>query len=933
MGLTLWQMDEEIVGRTAELEVVERFAARLSSGPRGLAIQGEAGIGKTALWLRAVAVAGASGAQVLQARPASPEVRVSFSALVDLFERVPDALLGELPPPQRTALEVALYRVQASGDPESSIVGVALLHAIRLLAADRPLVIAVDEAQWLDRPSRTALEYAVRRLRDERVGVLAAERVSADTPAGEDLPSFLDPNGVDRLVLGPIPVGALHHLVRTRLGLSLPRPTLLWVHDQAAGNPFYALELARAWGSSMVLGERQARGVAPPSVPSSLHDLLRRRIDILPDRTRDLLLIAALSTHPTLEILASAADASEGSVAETLEPARAAGVIEIAEGGALRIAHPLLAATIAGAAPVARRRAAHRRLAELAADPEEHARHLAAGADAPDLAIARELVTAADLASTRGAIAAAVDLLDQAERLWPTADRAGRQRLLLLRAERIFLSGDTMRAHRELDELLRLVEDPTTRLEAEILVATVIMYDGNGRDACRLMEDALTRAPDAATRARIHARLAWMYEHDLEAAAHHSRTAVSLIDPDADPGTYAFGLMNAAALELQLGRGADGAAIARGHELQERSRVWDFSSLPANWSKWMDDFDRSRELNERYLERARQMGDESSIAQLLGYLVELECWTGQMDRATSLADEAVDAAEQTEQPSYLSAALARRALVRAYRGHLHDARADASRALELGEQIASELLEGLALSVLAFIEMSAGNVAAAATAADRALEIVDGTGSRDHVMLRFHADQIEAHIALGDLPLATALLERHEARNKVAPRPWLLVTGLRCRALLAAASGDVAGGLVLADRAVEALDALAMPLEAGRTWQVAGQLRRRAGRRRDAATALASAEAIFDGLGAAVWLDRTRREIASLGLSRGAADELTPSEERVAGLAAGGLTNREVAARLLISPKTVEATLARAYQKLGIRRRAELGARLGPRGP
>ncbi|MEO5965724.1 MAG: AAA family ATPase, partial [Candidatus Limnocylindrales bacterium] len=683
-------MDEEIVGRSAELEVIERFAARLSGGPHGLAIQGEAGIGKTTLWLRAVAAADAAGAQVLQARPASPEVRVSFSALVDLFERVPDALFAELPPPQRTALEVALYRVHASGDPESSIVGVAVLHAIRLLAADRPVVIAVDEAQWLDRPSRTALEYAVRRLRDERVGVLVAERVSADTPAdspadgpmGDDLPSFLDGGGVDRLVLGPIPVGALHHLVRTRLGISLPRPTLLWVHDQAAGNPFYALELARAWGSSVVPGERQVRGGALPTVPPSLHDLLRRRIDVLPERTRELLLIAALSTHPTLDVVAGAADETAESVAELLEPARAAGVIEVAEGGALRIAHPLLAATIRAAASSVRRRAGHRRLAELAADPEEHARHLAAGADAPDLAIAQDLATAADLAATRGAIAAAVELLDEAERLWPITDRAGHQRLLLARAERIFLSGDTMRAHNELDGLLRVVEDPATRLEAEILLATVIVYDGDGRDACRLMEDALTRAADPATQARIHARLAWMYEHDLEAAARHSRLAVELIDPDADPGTYAFGLMNAAALELQLGRGADVAAIARGHELQERSGVWDFSTLPANWAKWMDDFDRSRDLNEGYLERSRQMGDESSVAHLLGYLVELECWTGHMDRATRLADEAVDAAEQTAQPSYLSAALARRALVRAYCGRLQDARSDASRALE-----------------------------------------------------------------------------------------------------------------------------------------------------------------------------------------------------------------------------------------------------------
>jgi DNA-binding NarL/FixJ family response regulator len=307
-----------------------------------------------------------------------------------------------------------------------------------------------------------------------------------------------------------------------------------------------------------------------------------------------------------------------------------------------------------------------------------------------------------------------------------------------------------------------------------------------------------------------------------------------------------------------------------------------------------------------------------------------------MDRAEALAEEGVDVAEQTGQRAYISAAHARRALVRAYRGRLEDARREALLAEQLAAAVTSPTLEALALGIQAFIAISADDPVTAAAVADRAMAIVDATGMIEAPMFRFQADQIEAHIELGHLELAASLLERLERRNAVAPRPSLAATGGRCRALLTAARGDVADALEAIDRALGAHARVDLPLEAGRSWLVAGQLRRRAGQRRAAAAAFAEAERLFEALGAAVWLDRTRRGLRSLGSARGsaaaiAADDLTPSETRIAELAASGLTNRAVAERLLISPKTVEASLARAYAKLGIRSRAELGARLGPR--
>ena len=972
-------MSTEIVGRSAEQAAIDRFIAAVSGdrraegelpGPRGLAISGEAGIGKSTLWAAIVAAATTAGALVLEARPASPEVRLSFSGIVDLLDGHVDVVLDRLSVPQRAALEVALYRQPAGEASESGIVGVAVLQTLRLLAETRPVVVAVDDLQWLDAPSAGALEYAIRRLRTEPIGVLTATRVGPEMPASSvsteaavasassngghtaasgsespdggptavpDLVALLPADAREELHLGPLPIGALHHLFRTRLDLSLPRPTLIRLHVQSGGNPLYALELARAWttraGADGVTAHPIERERA---IPASLRELLRHRLDGLPVATTETLLVIALAGQPTIGTVGDVTGRTRIAVRDDLEPARRAGILELLPGDDVRIGHPLLAATIAEAASPAERRRVHRSLAELATEPEARARHLAAADDGPDLETATALATAADLASARGATAAAVELLDDAIRRWPSDDPLGRQRALFKRAERTFLAGDTAQAMKELRELVPELTDLATRSNAEILLATVVAYDGNADEARLLLEAAIDRTSDPASRGRMFSRLTWIHEDVLAASARAGRSAVELLDPDVDPAAYSFALMNVASVELQLGLPPDHAAIERGHEIQEQARVWEYSTLPANWSKWMDDFDRSRELTEQYMERARDMGDESSMAHLISYLVELECWTGRMDRAEALADEGVDVAEQTGQRAYVSAAHARRALVRAHRGRLDVARGEAVLAEQLGAAVGSPTLEALGLAIQTFIAISAEDPAAATVAADRALAIIDGTGMVEAPMFRFQADQIEAHIALGHLELAESLLERLERRNAVAPRPSLAATGGRCRALLAAARGDVAAALEAIDAALEAHTRVDLPLEAGRSWLVAGQLRRRSAQRRAAAGALAEAERRFETLGASVWLDRTRRELRSLGNARGtaaalAADALTPSETRIAELAASGLTNRAVAERLLISPKTVEASLAKAYAKLGIRSRAELGARLGPR--
>jgi DNA-binding CsgD family transcriptional regulator len=907
----------DIVGRDAEHGRLLDFIDRAPAGPAALVIEGEPGIGKTLLWLAAVDGARARDAVVLETRPSESETSLSFLGLNDLLDAVDPAAIASLAPPQRRAIEIALRRVDPrESSADEAAVAVGVLNILRRLAGERRVVIAIDDEPWLDLPSVAVLASAVRRLRDEDVRLVLTRRT--ESPASR-LVSAIRDDRIERIDLEPLAIGALHRLVRTRLGLSLPRPALVRLHAVTRGNPLYALELARLFGTGAV-----APGALDRGVPANLQGLLERRLADLAESSRRAVLTAAIASRPTLALIAKVLEADEDDVATDLDGAQRAGIL-VRRGDRIEFTHPLLAAAARGSLSGGERRRLHRVLARLVDDPEEVAFHLAESSDTPDEAVASALEAAGRRAVDRGAVIAGIDLHERAVDRTPAGDPRARARRTVQLAATLFTSGDTARAHRLLSDVLPTVDEPNVRSEAALLLATIIWFDGDSRDAAAIAETALAETVDDGWRAKFHSRLSWIYDFDVARATEHAREALELLDPERDPDVYAFALLSAAHGDLQLGIRADHDAVARGHALQEGARLWEFSTLPANWAKWMDDFSRARELTQLYLDRARTNGDDSSVAQLLGYLAELECWTGHLDLGLAYVEEALVTAEQTEQPAFVAAALARRASIAALRGRTADALADAAASLAVAEEQRSPPLIALARGTLATIAFVVDDFAAVDRESRLASEELERVGDVTQPSHRFHADQIEALISLGELDRAEALTARLAARGALGPVRWALATAARCRALLAAARGDVRGALDEVEAALSVHQELDMPVELGRTLLVAGQLRRRAGRRRDAATALGEARDIFERVGATPWIDRVRREADRLGLQRGDGLTLTPSEERIARLAASGLTNREVASRLSISPKTVEANLARTYEKLAIHSRAELG--------
>jgi DNA-binding CsgD family transcriptional regulator len=913
-----------VLGRDAELAAIEAWlrpdvatSAGHSSAGGVLVLDGEPGIGKTTLWTQGIHIARGLGWQVLSCRPVRSDAGMPHVALADLLRLVPDDNFVSLPTPQRRALRVALLREEAGdGDLEPRAVGTALTTLLAAVADDGPLLVAADDAQWLDPASVRALAFAMRRLAHRHVAVMATIRTEG--PGMRAPRSFtaietaLSPGTARRLTVGPLSVAAVHQMFHQHLGTSFPRPVLVRVHRAAGGNPFYALEIGRE-----VLRRGVPRAGQPLPVPDDHRDVTLLRLRRLPPATRDLL--SAVAAMPS----AAASDLD----LEVLAPAETAGIVSVSPGGRVQFTHPLYGSVLYSSLPEAVRRGVHRQLAERTASPEERAWHLALAAAGPDDATAAELDHAAAVASARGAADVAVELMELACRLTPTADREARVRRSIELAERRYFAGDPAGARQELEQTRRSLPEGEDRARVLLELGSVMWVQGEGEAGMAHMTRALAEAQSLALRARIHSRIS-AESDDADIAVEHGEAALALLDEDDDPQLYSFALHNLALFRLYAGRGADHEAVERGMRLQREMAAWEMSSVPAFWARNFDDFDTARHRFEDLLRVMREQGDEATIAGVLTHLARLEAMTGRMARARAFADEALDLAAQTEQETYINMALCAKGHVRAFAGELESARAAIGELLGRLEAHPDIVLEGMARIVLGLIAITAGDLAEADQQLSRSDEIEESLHHREPATGRFHADHAEAVTGLGDLARAERMVQRMEARAEAVPRPWILAVSARCRGLLNAARGNLDAALADYERAIAAHRNLDMPTEYGRTLLHLGRLHRRRNERQRAQQLLAQAVAVFESAGALGWAVVGHDELSRALGRRGSAQHLTPTEEKICELAMSGMRNTEIAAQMFLSGKTVEANLSRAYRKLGIRSRTELASAL-----
>jgi DNA-binding CsgD family transcriptional regulator len=906
----------DVVGRDAELTAIRGLVDAPRAG--GMLLRGEPGIGKTVLWEVGVDEARRKGWRVLEHRGAQAEAGLSFTGLSDLLADAFDQVAETLAAPRRRALEVALLLADPRGaPPDSRAIGLGLLDVLRALSADGPVMLALDDIQWLDASSAAVVALAVRRLGDEAVTVLATRRTQPG--ATSDGASF--DGRLEQITLPPLAPAAMERLLRNALDRELPRATLVAIERACGGNPFFAVELARS--------ARREAGEPHVRVPESLREVLSGRLDRLPDATRAVLLDVAALARPTLEIVAPDASASAA-----FDVAVTEGVVRL-DGSNVRFAHPLLGSLTYDRAPPGLRRSVHARLARLVSDPEERARHLAlAAGEARDEGLAADLDAASRHAAARGATAAAADLAELAVRHTPSAHHDAMTARRILAARLHHQAGDIDRAADIYEALLPGL--PAGPLRADVLYGDALTQRPDVPSRIALLEEALAVGGDDDVRvAELLGFLAinrWLAGQVVQ-GVEDGREGLRRAERVGDPRLLVTAIARAGWVEI-WGLGRTPGMLERGMELEGRlgapTRFQDSPRFTFACQCWQADrLDLAAEILEDFAASAERRGDEVARGFAMVVLGTVEREAGRIELAVDRLDAVLHLAEQIAEPQLqlLATTFGARALLDA--GRLEEARRHAQHGVALTSAVKDVTHGTVAEIVLGQIDFMRGDLQAARDRLADMPERLLAQGSGAPINTPW-AEAIESLIGLGELRRAEELLG---LLDDVAPRAnrYGRLLAARSRGLLRLARDDVEG-------AVEALHAAlaeegdTYPLERGRTFLALGTTYRRTRRLRAAKQAIADAERIFEDIGARAWHQRAGEELAHIGGRRTRGDELTDAERRVAALAAQGMQNKEIAATQYLGIGTVEKHLTSVYRKLGIRSRTELATRFADAG-
>jgi DNA-binding NarL/FixJ family response regulator len=899
--------DMKVVGRESELGCLQEFVERVAERGGALLVRGEPGIGKTVLWRAGVAAAAAAGVHVLATSCAEQEMPLPFGSLGDLLDDLEGA--DDLPAAQRRVLAVAAGMEAPPERPPSELaVPRAFLDYVRSLARSRPLLLAVDDVLWLDVASQRTLAYVAKRLRGAPVGLLTTQRGLSGDPL--DLRRAFDERSSELLV-GPLSVGALHHLIRTRLGVRLPRRTVARVHAASGGNPMYAVEFAKATASA----------TGPLPLPNTLDELVRERVARLPSHVVRFAAAVAACERPTLSLLTSVFD----DAGALLDSASHEDVVRLDGDGVVRFAHPLLSSATYAAIPPSTRLDLHARLANATADEEQRARHHALAMVEADAVGARALDEAAVRARARGAPDAASELSRLAIQLTPPEDRDSRDERVIAAAGYLSDAGQIGAARTVVAELLSGSVSGARRGRALLLASTL---EEDQMKAGGLAHEALELASDDAA-LRIQALLILSANplelRDLAAAEKCARNALAEAERLGNPSLLAAALASLGAI-LDVGLRPEPELFERALALEARSPVVKGPLRPgmtlALLRLWAGRLRDARALLEAELDATYTEGDETLTQFVRLLFVALEWSEGNWDSAERrLVEHAERVFDDDNRPLEVHG-LWHNALLAASRGRVEKARTFACEAIRTGEEARLDLFAVLGRWVLGFLALSRDRP----EDAWETLRLMPGTEHPRHIWLL--PDAIEAAVAVGELDEAESRLTMVEQYARARTHRWAEAAALRSRALVLLARGDAQEALASAEAAAAAFESLGFPLDHARALLASGEACRRLGERRRAAERLAAARDVFARLGAPLWLARAERELRRANPRPRRDGELTAAERRVAALVAHGRTNREVAAQLFTTVGTVEVHLTRIYRKLDVRSRTELARRV-----
>jgi DNA-binding CsgD family transcriptional regulator len=902
-----------MVGREDEVAAVVAFVAG-AGDDRALVLTGEAGIGKTTILRAGLERAQQADLRVLGIRLSAGEAELPFAALGDLIEEARGEGLTGLAAPQREAIEIALGRTEGRLNAHSLSRG--LLELLRGWSAAGPVLLVIDDVQWLDRPTASALSFALRRVEPTGLRVLVVVRSAAGAAAAE-LPLGLAAwEDVRKVVVGPLSVTAIGGLLRDRLGLRLPRPRIEAMHEMSGGNPLFAVELAR-----QSMGER-VEG-------ATLMGVLADRLRALEPGAQSAVSIAAAALRPSPDLLLAA-----GVKRAELRAAIDSGVLEQA-GERLVFTHPLFRSVAYELLLPDERREVHRRLAAASEDRVERGHHVSRATTGPDARAANIVGAAAEEAAARSDHAGAAALYRRAAELAPEGDRVDEWEWRA--SAELADAGDVETSVAIARELVVRLPAGALRARARHMVVlnsgtAGMSYEQSGVELEAALADA---RGDHAAEAQLHVDLSELAcaMCRLEQAVSHARTAAELADSAGDDVTVIAALAILGFAESMLGAGVPESA-------RSAFERWDGTvggTIGDGNSPRMElgccclhakRFAEATELFEQELTAAQELGIEPTEVVARGHLSEVQLCAGRWADALANARLSLEHARQAADPQIISGATCITAMAEAVVGHHAEARALAFAGLAGAEKMTDFWWTIGGRAVLGLVALTEDEPGEAVETLEPAWKLMLERGLGD--LSIFPVAQVlgEALLGVGRTEDAEAIAETLRA-CPVGDKPWCRAMASRIDAITAAGHGDYALARREIGAALQAHAELPEPFEHARTLHLAGRIERTARRWGAARVAFTDALLRFDQLGAARWAEKAAADLARLpGRRPRSHDDLTTREREIAELVGEGLANKEIAAKLFVSVNTVEKTLTRVYSKLGVRSRTELAKRL-----